>query len=94
MIEIKKVEASQAVGVEQAKNLGNAQIRIVANPGGGNIQERVSSVMDLFSAKGGQALGSMLETFAGTEQGQTLLGKLLGKQSTTPETNKTQTEEK
>lgn len=50
--------------------------------------------MDLFSAKGGQALGSMLETFAGTEQGQALLGKLLGKQSTTPETNKTQTEEK
>ena len=94
LIEIKKVEASQAVGVEQAKNLGNAQIKIVANPGGGSIQEGVSSVMDLFSARGGQALGSMLETFAGTEQGQALLGKLLGKQSTTPETNKTHTEEK
>ena len=91
LIEIKKVEASQAVGVEQARNLGNAQIKIVANSGGGNIQEGVSSVMDLFSAKGGQVLGSMLETFAGTEQGQALLGKLLGDK---PVGNNTHTEKK
>lgn len=81
LIEIKKVEANQAVGVEQAKNLGNAQIKIVANAGS-NVQEGVSSVMDLFSAKGGQAIGSMLETFAGTEQGQQLLKKFFDKDST------------
>jgi len=78
LIEVKKVEANQAVGMEQAKNLGNAQIKIVANAGG-NVQEGVSSVMDLFSAKGGQSLGAMLETFAGTEQGKKLLAKLFGK---------------
>lgn len=77
LIEVKKVEASQAVGTEQAKNLGQAQIKIVANAGS-NIPEGVSSVMDLFSAKGGQSLGAMLETFAGTEEGQKLLAKLLG----------------
>lgn len=76
LIEIKKVEASQAVGIEQAKNLGNAQIKVIANAGG-NVAEGVSSVMDLFNAKGGQALGGMLEAFAGTETGQQLMSKLL-----------------
>lgn len=76
LIEIKKVEATQAVGVEQAKNLGNAQIKIIANAGN-NVSEGVSSAMDLFTAKGGQALGSMLEAFAGTETGQQLLNKVL-----------------
>lgn len=76
LIEIKKVEASQAVGMEQAKNLGNAQIKIIANAGS-NVAEGVGSVMDLFTAKGGQSLGSMLEAFAGTETGQRLLSKVL-----------------
>lgn len=76
LIEIKKVEASQAVGMEQAKNLGNAQIKIIANAGS-NVAEGVGSVMDLFTAKGGQSLGSMVEAFAGTEAGQRLLNKVL-----------------
>lgn len=84
LIEIKKVEASQAVGVEQAKNLGNAQIKIIANAGS-NVAEGVSSVMDLFTAKGGQALGGMLEAFAGTETGQQLLDKVLGSSDKGPE---------
>jgi len=80
LIEIKQVEANQAVGIEQAKNLGNAQIKIIANAGE-SIQGGVSSVMDLFTAKGGQSLGSMLEAFAGTEQGQQLLSKLFGQKT-------------
>ena len=75
LIEIKKVDALQAVGIEQAKNLGNADIKIIANAGS-NVQEGVSSVMQLFSTKGGQAMNSMLEAFAGTELGQQLLGKI------------------
>lgn len=102
LIEIRRVEASQAVGVEQAKNLGNAQIKIVANAGD-SIQGGVNSVMDLFTAKGGQSLGSMLEAFAGTEQGQKLLSKVFGKSEDTPtapiepkpeETSTAQTEQK
>ena len=81
LIEIKKVEASQAVGVEQAKNLSGAQIKIIANAGS-NISEGVNSVMDLFNAKGGQALGSMLEAFAGTEAGEQIITKLVGNKKT------------
>ena len=77
LIEIKKVEAGQAVGIEQAKNLGSAQIKIIANAGN-NIETGVKSVMDFFSASGGQALGSMVEAFKGTEAGQQIIEKLTG----------------
>lgn len=62
--------------MEQAKNLGGAQIKIIANAGS-NISEGVGSVMNLFSAKGGQSLGAMVEAFAGTEAGQKLLEKVV-----------------
>ena len=77
LVRIETIKAEQAVGVEQAKNLGNAQIKIIANAGG-NVQDGVKSVADMFSAKGGQSLGSMIEAFAATEAGQQIVGKLFG----------------
>ena len=56
--------------------MGGAQIKIIANAGS-NISEGVGSVMNLFSAKGGQSLGAMVEAFAGTEAGQKLLEKVV-----------------
>ena len=76
LVRIETIKAEQAVGVEQAKNLGGAQIKIIANTGS-NISEGVGSVMDLFTAKGGQSLGAMVEAFAGTEAGQKLLEKVV-----------------
>ena len=81
LIEIRKVDAIKEVGVEQAKNLGNADIRIIANAGG-NLNEGLNSVMELFSAKGGQNLGAMLEALAGSEAGQKLLNKVIKKEDT------------
>ena len=43
------------------------------------MQEGVSSVMQLFSAKGGQSLGNMLEALSGTELGKQLVAKLTGR---------------
>jgi flotillin len=77
LVRIETIKADQAVGVEQAKNLGNAQIKIIANAGG-NVQEGVKSVSEIFSAKGGQSLGAMVEAFAATEVGQQVIGKLMG----------------
>ena len=77
LVRIETIKAEQAVGVEQAKNLGNAQIKIIANAGG-NVQEGVKSVAEIFSAKGGQSLGAMVEAFAATEVGQQVIGKLMG----------------
>lgn len=89
LIEIRKVDAIKEVGVEQAKNLGNADIKIIANAGG-NLNEGLNSVMELFSAKGGQSLGAMLEALAGSEAGQQILNKVIKKEDADDvNTNKT-----
>ena len=59
LVDLKKVEAAQAIGVEQAKALENAEIKINALSSGPS--EGLSGVMDLFSAKGGANLGMALE---------------------------------
>ena len=46
---IRTVEAQEAIGVEQAKNLGKADIKVIANAG--NVDSGVKNVMDLFSPK-------------------------------------------
>jgi len=79
LIKIRAVEKDEVVGVEQAKALQDAGIKVIANTG--NVSNGVDSVMDLFSSKGGTAIGSTLEAMANTEQGQALLAKLGLKQT-------------
>lgn len=70
---VKQIEANQIVGVEQAKALTAADVRVIANAG--NPVEGVKSVMDLMTPKGGMQLGAMAEAFAGTEAGAAILSK-------------------
>ena len=74
LVTIRQVEAAQAVGIEQAKALEQAEVKVIANAG--EPLRGVTKVMELFSAKGGTEIGAMLEALAQTEQGATLLGKL------------------
>ena len=76
LVTIRQVEASQAVGIEQAKALSHADIKVISNTG--TPTSGITDVMDLFSSKGGQAMGSMLEGLANTPKGQEVLGKVLG----------------
>lgn len=76
LVTIKQVEAQQAIGVEQAKALDNADIRVIANTGS-NVSSGLKSAMDLFSANGGVQVGAMLEGFAQTEVGQDLIEKVV-----------------
>lgn len=71
LVTIRRVEAEQAVGIQQAKALEKADIKVIANTGAPSAG--VKSVMDLFSSKGGTELGAMVEGFAQTDQGQKLL---------------------
>lgn len=89
LITIRKVEAEQMVGIEQARALTNAEVKVIANSGsptGG-----VKSVMDLFSSNGGTQLGAMLEGLVNTDQGAALVSKVLGEEKkvavTKPVTN-------
>lgn len=75
LVNIRNVEKDEIVGVEQAKALQAAGIKVIANTG--DVTSGVSKVMDLFTSKGGTAVGGALEAFANTEQGGALM-KTLG----------------
>lgn len=78
LIRIRTVEAQQAIGVEQAKNLGKADIKVIANAG--SVDSGVKNVMDLFTPKGGTAVGGALEALANTDAGKQLLEKFVKKE--------------
>lgn len=74
LISIKQVEANQVVGVEQAKALSAADIKVIANAG--NPAGGLASVRELFSSAGGQAVGAALEGLANTPVGAAIVEKL------------------
>ena len=59
------MKANQAVGIEQAKALSQADLKIIANAG--NVENGMKSVMDIFSSNGGTHVGAMLEGLVQTE---------------------------
>jgi flotillin len=71
LVTIRQVEANQVVGVEQAKALEKANIKIIANTG--NPVEGVKNAMEIFSAKGGTQIGSMLEALVQTPTGEKII---------------------
>jgi len=75
MIEQRKVEAMERVGIEQAKNLENADIKIFAN--GNSVQDGVQKATGLLSSNTGFNIGEMLEALANTPMGKELLDKFL-----------------
>lgn len=75
LITIRKVEAAQAVGTEQAKALTAADVKVITNSG--SPTAGLTSVMDLFSSRGGTEVGAMLEALGQSETGQALLSKVL-----------------
>ena len=62
LIEVRKVEATERVGLEQAKNINGSNIKIIANAG--NVAEGISSALDVLTPKGGSNLAGALEAFA------------------------------
>ncbi len=74
LVTIRQVEAAQAVGVEQARALEKADVKVIANTGAP--VSGMTQVMDLFSAKGGTEIGAMLEALAQSEEGDRLLRKI------------------
>ncbi len=75
LITIRQVEASQAIGVEQAKALERADIKVIAN--NGTVSGGLSGIGDLLSAGGGTNIGAMLEGLAQTPSGKAILEKIV-----------------
>jgi flotillin len=68
---VRKIEAVQIIGVEQAKAIKDADIKIIAN--GGSVEQGVNKIGDILSARGGLQLSSALESFNQTEVGRSLI---------------------
>lgn len=88
LVTIRQVEANQAVGIEQAKAIAAAEIKVIANTG--NVMDGVSNVTELLSTRGGLQIGSMLEGLAQTEIGAKAIEKVLEKPETKARRSKTE----
>lgn len=77
LVKTQYIEAYKNIGMEQAKNLGNADIKIIA--GAGDVQKGVSKASDILSPNCGFAFGGMLEALASTDEGKKLLEGLMSK---------------
>jgi flotillin len=75
LITIRQVEANQAIGVEQARALDKADIKVIANSG--TVTGGISSLGDLFSSQGGSNMAAALEGLAQSEIGKGLLDKFI-----------------
>lgn len=78
LVTVEKIKAAEKVGVEQAKALAKADIKVLSNagdPAGG-----LTKAMDLFSPAGGVKVGQMLDAFTQTETGAKVMAALGGEE--------------
>jgi flotillin len=73
LTKIREVEATEKVGMEQARALVKAEVKIICNTG--TVQGGLNKLGDIFSAKGGTEVGAMLEALANTPVAKSLLEK-------------------
>ncbi len=71
---IEQIKAGRDVGIEQARALTSADVRVIAT--GGDISGGINSVGDLFGAKGGARLAALLAGLAQTEEGASIIEKV------------------
>ncbi len=75
LVSLRGVDAYVQVGVEQAKAIAQADVKVIANTG--DAVQGVQDAMSLISPRGGTALGGMLEALKNTPEGAALLERLL-----------------
>lgn len=74
LVKTHQIAAAKSVGLKQAENLGNADIRIIA--GAGDVSTGVGKAAGVFSPQGGFGFAGMLEALGGSEQGKTFLDSI------------------
>lgn len=74
LITIRRVEAEQMVGIEQAHAVGNSKAQIIVNSG--DVSSGIKDLGGIFSSKGGMGIASALEALGATEAGKALVSKI------------------
>ncbi len=83
LIKIRGVEKDETVGVEQAKALQDAGIKVIVNSG--DVNSGMDSLLDLLTTKGGTNVAGMVEAIRQTDEGSALLERIgLGKDPNPP----------
>lgn len=82
LVQIRAVEANEKVGIEQAKALEKADVKVIANTG--EAVHGVDKAMQLFTPKGGTSIAGMLEGLANSPIGREVLNKFTGGGSAQP----------
>lgn len=80
LISVRQIEAGEVIGIEQAKAVQHAEIKVIAT--GGDTMTGLRKAIDLISPKGGVAIGAMLDGLNATESGRTLANALASFTST------------
>lgn len=75
LITIRQVEASQEIGVQQAKALEKADIKVIAN--NGTATGGISGIGDILGSQGGTNIGALLEGLVQTPTGKAIVDKLV-----------------
>lgn len=76
LITVRQIEANQAVGIEQAKALTSADLKVIANSG--SVESGLNKLTDILSSKGGTNIGATLEGLSQSDIGKSLINKFLG----------------
>lgn len=77
---IEAIKAGQVVGTAKAEALKSADLKILAN--NGSVDSGMTSLLDVFSGKGGTAVASMLENLNNSELGKDLISRFLSPKKT------------
>lgn len=80
LVRLEQIKALCEVGIEQAKNLGKADIKI--NAMSNDVPSGVSKITDVFSPQGGLNMAGMLESFTQSPLGSKVVEKFLGTKPT------------
>ena len=74
LVSIKQVEAAEHIGMEMAKALQRADIKVISNAG--SPQDGITKITDLFTTTGGTNIAGMMAALSQTEEGKALAEKI------------------
>lgn len=74
LIQIRNVEKDEAVGIQQAKALQDAGIKVIVNSG--DVHSGMNSLLDVLTTKGGTHIAGMVEAIRQTDEGSALLNRI------------------
>ncbi|KVP75507.1 hypothetical protein WJ96_07310 [Burkholderia ubonensis] len=75
LVTIKQVEAGRDVGLEMARAMQHADLKVIANAG--DMQQGVAKLGDIFTPAGGTKLTGMLAALGQTDEGKQLIANLV-----------------